>query len=117
MSAPDKTRAAREGNRGGQENREPGGRGTGLDDAALARKREVLARAAARTPDRLPAREALAEYGGFEIAMIAGAMLGAGAVVWMTSTDAGRGSRTCWSQTIRIRTICISTRATGRSKM
>ncbi len=55
------------------------GRGTGLDDAALARKREILTRAAARTPARLAAREALAEYGGFEIAMMAGAMLGAAA--------------------------------------
>jgi nicotinate-nucleotide--dimethylbenzimidazole phosphoribosyltransferase len=55
------------------------GRGTGLDDAGLARKRALLARAAARTPARLPAAEALAEYGGFEIAMMAGAMLGAAA--------------------------------------
>ncbi len=55
------------------------GRGTGLDDARLAAKRRVIARAAARTPARLPAPEALAEYGGFEIAMMAGAMLGAAA--------------------------------------
>lgn len=53
------------------------GRGTGLDDAGLARKRGILAAAAARTPVRLEAMEALAEYGGFEIAMMAGAMLGA----------------------------------------
>lgn len=53
------------------------GRGTGLDDAALAAKVAVLERAAARTPARLPAMEALAETGGFEIAMMAGAMLGA----------------------------------------
>jgi nicotinate-nucleotide--dimethylbenzimidazole phosphoribosyltransferase len=53
------------------------GRGTGLDDGALARKAEVLARAAARTAPRLDALTALAEYGGFEIAMMAGAMLGA----------------------------------------
>ena len=55
------------------------GRGTGLDDAGLARKRRLLAEAAARTPERLAAAEALAEYGGFEIAMMAGAMLGAAA--------------------------------------
>ena len=55
------------------------GRGTGLDDAALARKRAVLARAAARTPAALSPPQALAEYGGFEIAMMAGAMLGAAA--------------------------------------
>ncbi len=53
------------------------GRGTGLDDAGLAAKRAVLAAAAARTPARLGAEAALAEYGGFEIAMMAGAMLGA----------------------------------------
>ena len=53
------------------------GRGTGLDDEGLARKRAILERAAARTAARLPAADALAEYGGFEIAMMAGAMLGA----------------------------------------
>ena len=60
------------------------GRGTGLDDDGLARKGAVLGRAAARTADRLDARAALAEYGGFEIVMMAGAMIGAaraGAVV------------------------------------
>jgi nicotinate-nucleotide--dimethylbenzimidazole phosphoribosyltransferase len=55
------------------------GRGTGLDHAGLARKRRLLAEAAARTPERLAAPSALAEYGGFEIAMMAGAMLGAAA--------------------------------------
>ena len=60
------------------------GRGAGLDDTGLARKRRVLARAAARTAERLDAHEALTEYGGFEVAMMAGAMIGAaraGAVV------------------------------------
>ena len=60
------------------------GRGTGLDDDGLARKRRVLASAAARTAGRLDAGDALREYGGFEIAMMAGAMIGAaraGAVV------------------------------------
>jgi nicotinate-nucleotide--dimethylbenzimidazole phosphoribosyltransferase len=60
------------------------GRGTGLDDDGLERKRAVLARAATRTAERLDARDALTEYGGFEIAMMAGAMIGAaraGAVV------------------------------------
>ncbi len=60
------------------------GRGTGLDDPGLARKRTLLAHAAARAG--LPARNdggsehaqaVLAEFGGFEIAMMAGAMLGA----------------------------------------
>jgi nicotinate-nucleotide--dimethylbenzimidazole phosphoribosyltransferase len=53
------------------------GRGTGLDDPGLARKRAILASAAARTPARLDPERALIEYGGFEIAMMAGAMLGA----------------------------------------
>jgi len=53
------------------------GRGTGLDDAGLARKVAVLAAAAARRPGPLGPAEALAEYGGFELAMMAGAMLGA----------------------------------------
>ena len=52
------------------------GRGTGLDDAGLDHKRGLLAKAVARgrPPTRSPL---LAEYGGFEIAMMAGAMLGA----------------------------------------
>lgn len=54
------------------------GRGTGLDDAGLGRKRQLLIQAAARAG--LPAGSAdpltaLAEFGGFEIAMMAGAML------------------------------------------
>lgn len=53
------------------------GRGTGVDDAGLARKREVLTRAAARTGELTDPMAALREYGGFEIAMMAGAMLGA----------------------------------------
>lgn len=53
------------------------GRGTGWDDEGLKRKVAVLERAAARTPDRLTARAAMAEYGGFEMAMMAGAMVGA----------------------------------------
>ncbi|MEM1140480.1 MAG: nicotinate-nucleotide--dimethylbenzimidazole phosphoribosyltransferase [Pseudomonadota bacterium] len=53
------------------------GRGTGLDDAGLARKQSLLEGAAARTAGRLSADTALSEYGGFEIAMMAGAMIGA----------------------------------------
>ena len=52
------------------------GRGTGLDDPGLARKTAVLEEAAARTPARLSGLEALTEVGGYEIAMLAGAMLG-----------------------------------------
>lgn len=56
------------------------GRGTGLADPGLSRKRDVLGRAGARTASVLSPREALAEYGGFEIAMMTGAMLGAASV-------------------------------------
>jgi nicotinate-nucleotide--dimethylbenzimidazole phosphoribosyltransferase len=51
------------------------GRGAGLDDAGLARKRAAMAAGASRTALRLPPREALIEYGGYEIAMLAGAIL------------------------------------------
>ncbi|MCB1390598.1 MAG: nicotinate-nucleotide--dimethylbenzimidazole phosphoribosyltransferase [Rhodobacteraceae bacterium] len=50
------------------------GRGTGLDDSGLAHKLDVLTRAAARTGALTP-EAAMAEYGGFEIVMMAGAML------------------------------------------
>ncbi len=53
------------------------GRGTGLDDAGLDRKRDLLDTAARRTGSTLDAYTALSEYGGFEIAMMAGAMIGA----------------------------------------
>ncbi len=53
------------------------GRGTGLDDAGLARKRALLEQAVARGGRPATPLEVLAEYGGFEIAMMAGAMLGA----------------------------------------
>ncbi len=63
------------------------GRGTGLDDAGLGRKLEVLVRAAARTGDKLGPEEALAQYGGFEIAMMTGAMLGAAAAGRLVLVD------------------------------
>lgn len=50
------------------------GRGTGLDDAGVARKHEILARAAARCSAPLDPLAVLSEYGGFEIVMMAGAM-------------------------------------------
>ncbi|WP_354682109.1 nicotinate-nucleotide--dimethylbenzimidazole phosphoribosyltransferase [Cupriavidus necator] len=55
------------------------GRGTGLDDAGLARKREVLARALALHAGAQSPLEVLATFGGFEIAMMAGAFLAAAA--------------------------------------
>jgi len=50
------------------------GRGAGLDDAGLARKRAAAMQGAARTSAALAPADALAEYGGFEIAMLTGAI-------------------------------------------
>lgn len=63
------------------------GRGTGLDDHGLARKRDILSRAAERTGSDLSAEEILIEYGGFEIAMMAGAIMGAAAAGRMVLVD------------------------------
>jgi nicotinate-nucleotide--dimethylbenzimidazole phosphoribosyltransferase len=51
------------------------GRGAGLDDAGLTRKQALVQRGAARAPGPLDGRAALAEFGGFEIAMLVGAIL------------------------------------------
>ncbi|UUZ62460.1 nicotinate-nucleotide--dimethylbenzimidazole phosphoribosyltransferase [Polaromonas sp. P1-6] len=51
------------------------GRGTGLNDQQLMRKREVLTRALARHPNATRPIDVLAALGGFEIAMMTGAML------------------------------------------
>ncbi|MEM7741362.1 MAG: nicotinate-nucleotide--dimethylbenzimidazole phosphoribosyltransferase [Pseudomonadota bacterium] len=53
------------------------GRGTGLHDEALNKKASVLDNAASRTPTTLDPQTAMTEYGGFEIAMMAGAMIAA----------------------------------------
>lgn len=56
------------------------GRGTGVDDAGLARKRQAVERAiAVNRPDRADALGVLAAVGGFEIAGLAGVILGAAA--------------------------------------
>ena len=52
------------------------GRGAGHDDAGLARKTAILERAATRSGATEPL-EVLAEFGGLEIAMMAGAVIGA----------------------------------------
>lgn len=52
------------------------GRGAGHDDAGLARKTAILERAAARSAATEPL-DVLAEFGGLEIAMMAGAIVGA----------------------------------------
>jgi nicotinate-nucleotide--dimethylbenzimidazole phosphoribosyltransferase len=51
------------------------GRGTGLDDAGLRHKTAVLARALDRHAQASSAIDVLAAMGGFEIAMMAGAMI------------------------------------------
>lgn len=52
------------------------GAGAGLDAAGIARKLAVAEKVAARSDVRLPL-EVLAEFGGYEIAMMTGAILGA----------------------------------------
>jgi nicotinate-nucleotide--dimethylbenzimidazole phosphoribosyltransferase len=52
------------------------GAGAGQDDAGMAKKRAALERAAARTGASTPL-EVLSEFGGLEIAMMAGAVFGA----------------------------------------
>jgi nicotinate-nucleotide--dimethylbenzimidazole phosphoribosyltransferase len=56
---------------------ETAGRGTGLDDAGLARKIEVIRRALTIHPLTTDPIKALANLGGFEIAAITGLILGA----------------------------------------
>lgn len=51
------------------------GRGTGLSDPQLLHKQQILARAAAQHPNAVEPLQALAALGGFEIAMMTGAML------------------------------------------
>jgi nicotinate-nucleotide--dimethylbenzimidazole phosphoribosyltransferase len=51
------------------------GAGTGLDEAGIARKREVLAQVLARHADARQPLQALAAFGGFEIATMVGAIL------------------------------------------
>jgi len=53
------------------------GPGAGLDDAGVSRKLEILRRAAARRPGTLAPMDALGAYGGLEIAVMTGAMIGA----------------------------------------
>lgn len=58
------------------------GRGTGLDDAGVARKLSLLASARTRAPNVVDPVGLLTEFGGYEIAMLAGAvMAGAAAQV------------------------------------
>jgi nicotinate-nucleotide--dimethylbenzimidazole phosphoribosyltransferase len=62
----------------GADPHEAAGRGTGLDDAGVARKADVIARAIAlHRPDPTDAIGVLSAIGGFEIAAIVGLILGA----------------------------------------
>lgn len=63
------------------------GRGTGLDDAGLRRKLEVLRRVLARHESAVSPLAALAAFGGFEIAMMAGAALQAAALRRLVVVD------------------------------
>jgi nicotinate-nucleotide--dimethylbenzimidazole phosphoribosyltransferase len=64
----------------GRSPREVTGRGTGIDDAALAHKIAVIERALAlHQPDPSDALDVLSKVGGFEIGGLAGVMLGAAA--------------------------------------
>lgn len=63
------------------------GRGTGLDDAGLAHKHDVLARAMQRHAGAVDPVDVLAALGGFEIAMMAGAFLGAAAQRMLVLVD------------------------------
>jgi len=52
-------------------------RGDGLDEEGLFRQHALLSRAASRVPRQADSKTVLAEFGGFEIAMLSGAMIGA----------------------------------------
>lgn len=52
------------------------GHGAGLNDSGVDRKLALLTQAAARTPPFLEPMAAMHEYGGFEIVMMVGAMIG-----------------------------------------
>ena len=63
------------------------GRGTGLDNAGLAKKRNVLASALALYPASTHPLDVLATFGGFEIAMMAGAYMAAAEARMVTLVD------------------------------
>lgn len=63
----------------GQDIAECVGAGTGLDDAGMARKRDVLAQVLSVHADAREPLQALAAFGGFEIATMVGAVLQAAA--------------------------------------
>jgi len=63
------------------------GRGTGLDDEGLARKRTTLSRALSHHVQRTGALETLATFGGFEIAAMTGAFIAAASLRMVILVD------------------------------
>ena len=63
------------------------GRGTGLDDAGVARKLKILETASSNHPAELSPMEVLEHFGGFEIAMICGGMMQAAALNMVVLVD------------------------------
>ena len=63
------------------------GPGAGLDAAGVSRKAKILQTVAKRKPGRLQPSEALASFGGLEIAAMAGAIIGAAANQCVTLVD------------------------------
>lgn len=63
------------------------GRGTGLDDEGLTRKRTILGRALSYHAQRTGALETLATFGGFEIAAMTGAFIAAASLRMVILVD------------------------------
>ena len=95
------------------------GRGTGFDDAGLARKTAILKQALAQhVIEDGDAMQALATFGGFEIAMMAGAMLGAAeqnAVLLIDGFIATSALLTAYRLQPNILDYCIFTHCSGEA--
>ncbi len=92
------------------------GRGTGVDDEGLVRKLAVLEKASARTAGQLNAGQVMAEYGGFEINMMAGAMLGAastGRIVLVDGTIATAAAMAATHLLPAVREYLVFSHASG----
>jgi nicotinate-nucleotide--dimethylbenzimidazole phosphoribosyltransferase len=86
------------------------GPGAGLDAHGVDRKLGVLARAAARRPGPLEAADALAAFGGLEIAAMAGALIGAasrGAVVLVDGFIATSAALAALAARPEARSCCV----------
>ncbi len=92
------------------------GRGTGLDDAGLARKIDVLKRALARCPRPLPPLEAVRQFAGLEQAMMFGAMMGAasrGMTLVIDGFIVTAVALAAWKQTPAILDYCVFAHRSG----